>query len=57
MLDDATETVAVGSDNDILSSLDFWGNDFIPEGQRAGDGVLQRLAGWQLTWLQVLVAP
>lgn len=57
MFDDATETVAVGSDDDILASLYFRGDDFVPEWQGAGDGVLQRLAGWELTWLQVPVAP
>lgn len=57
VLDDATETVAVGSDDDVFSSFDFRGDDVVPEGQRAGDGVLQGLAGWELTWLQVLVAP
>lgn len=57
VLDNATETVAVGSDNDVLSRLDFRADDFVPEGQGAGDGVFQGLAGGQLTWLQVLVAP
>lgn len=57
VLDDATETVAVGSDDDVLPGLDFRGDDLVPEGQGAGDGVLQGLAGGQLTWLQVLVAP
>lgn len=57
MLDDATETVAVGSNDDVLSGLDFRDNDFVPERQGAGNGVLQRLTGGELTWLQVLVAP
>lgn len=57
VLDDATETVAVGSNDDVLPGLDFRGDDFVPERQGAGDGVLQRLAGGELTWLQVLVAP
>lgn len=57
VLDNATETVAMGSDNDVLSSLDFRADDVVPERQGAGDGVFQGLAGGELTWLQVLVAP
>lgn len=41
VLDDATEAVAVGGDDNVLSRLDFRGDDVIPERQGAGDGVLQ----------------
>jgi len=41
VLDDATEAVAVGSDDNILPSFDLWSNDIIPERQGTGDGVLQ----------------
>lgn len=41
VLDDATEAVAVGSNDNILSRLDFWGDDVVPEGQGTGDGVFQ----------------
>ena len=57
MLDDATETVAVGSDNHVLAGLDLGSDDVVPVGQGAGDGVLQGLTGGQLAWLQPLVAP
>ena len=57
MLDDATETVAVGSDDHVLAGLDLGGDDVVPVGQGAGDGVLQGLTGGQLAGLQPLVAP
>lgn len=57
MLDDAAETVSVGSNEHILSCLDFRDDDFIPERQRAGDGVLQRLTGGEFSKLQILVTP
>lgn len=57
MLDNATEAVAVGSDDNVLSRLDFRGDDIIPERQGAGDGVFQRLTCGELTGLQILVAP
>lgn len=56
VLDDASQAVSVGGDDDVLARLDLGGDDVVPEGKRAGDGVLQRLAGGQLTGLQALVA-
>ncbi len=41
VLDDATEAVAVGGDDNVLSRLDYRGDDVIPERQGAGNGVLQ----------------
>lgn len=57
MLDDATEAVAMGSDDNVLSRLNFRGDDIIPERQGAGDGVFQWLTGGELTRFQILVTP
>lgn len=56
MLDNASETVAVGGDENPLPVLDL-GHDFIvPEGQRPGNSVLQALTGRQLILRQVPIA-
>lgn len=57
VLDDATQTVAVGCDDDVLAGFDLGSDDVVPVGQGACDGVLQALACGQLTSLQALVAP
>lgn len=57
VLDDATETVAMGCDDDVLASFDLWNDDIVPVGQCACNGVLQALAGGQLSGLQAFVAP
>lgn len=56
VLDDASQAVSVGGDDDVLARLDLRGDDVVPERQRAGDGILERLAGGQLTCLQALVS-
>lgn len=48
VLDNAPETVAVGSDQDPLALLDLRDDLLIPEGQGAGDRVLQAFARGQL---------
>jgi len=53
MLDDAPETVAVGSDQHPLSLFDLWNDLFVPEGQSPGDGVLEALATGKLVLRQV----
>lgn len=57
MLDDASETVAMSSNQHPLSVFDLWNNLFIPERQCPGDGVLQTLTGGQLVLRQVGVTP
>lgn len=56
VLDDAPQAVSVGGDDDVLARLDLGSDDVVPERQRAGNGILERLAGGQLTRLQALVA-
>lgn len=41
VLDNASQAVSVGGDDDVLALLDLGGDDVVPEGQRAGDGVLE----------------
>lgn len=48
MLDNATETVAMGSNQHPLSVFDLWNNLIVPEGQCSSNGVLQALTGWKL---------
>lgn len=57
VLDDAAEAVPVGGDDDVLSRLDYWGDDVIPERQSACNGVLQRLTRGELAGFEVFVAP
>lgn len=53
MLDDASETVAVSSDQHPLSLFDLWDNLFVPVRQSPGDGVLKTLTGGKLVLRQV----
>lgn len=55
MLHDASETVAVGSNQHPLSLFDLGNDLLIPEGQRPGDGVLQTLTAGELVLGQVSV--
>lgn len=57
MLDDASETVAVGSNQHPLSLFDLWNDFFVPEGQSPGDGVLEALTAGKLVLCQVGVTP
>lgn len=56
VLDDAPETVAVGGDEHSLALFDLRGDLIVPEGQSAGDRVLQALARRQLVLSQVGIA-
>ena len=56
VLDDASEAVAVGSDEDPPALFDLGYNFVVPEGQRPGDGVLQALARRKLVLRQVAIA-
>lgn len=56
MLDNASETVSVGSNEHSLASLDLGDNLLIPEGQGSGDGVLEALTSRQLSGLQACIA-
>lgn len=47
----------MSGDDDVFPSFDLGGDDIVPEGQGAGDGVFQGLTSGQLPGLQVLVAP
>lgn len=53
MLHDASETVAVGSNQHPLSLFDLGNDLLIPEGQRPGDGVFQTLTAGELVLGQV----
>lgn len=53
MLHDASETVAVGSNQHPLSLFDLGNDLLIPKGQRPGDGVLQTLTAGELVLGQV----
>lgn len=57
MLYDATETVAMGSNQHPLSVFDLWNDLVVPEGQRSRNGVLQTLTGWKLIVCQVSITP
>lgn len=57
MLDNTTQAVSMGCNEDVLAGFDLRDNDLIPEGQGACNGVLQTLTGGQLTLLQTLIAP
>lgn len=57
MLHDASQAVAVGSDQHPLPLFDLRNNLLIPEGQRSGDGVLQTLTAGELVLSQVSIAP
>lgn len=57
MLHDASETVAMGSDQHPLSLLDLRNNLFVPERQRPGDGVLEALTAGELLLAQLAVTP
>ena len=46
----------MGGDQDPLAVLDLGDDVLVPEGQGAGDGVLQALAGRELVLRQVAVA-
>lgn len=55
MLHDATETVAMGSNQHPLSLLDLWNDLFIPKWQRPGDGVFKALAAGELVLSQISI--
>lgn len=57
VLDDAPETVAMGSNQHPLSLFDLWNDLFVPEGQCPGDGVLETLTAGKLFLGQVGVTP
>lgn len=57
MLDDAPETVAMGSNQHPLPVFDLWDDLFVPERQRPGDGVLETLAAGKLILRQVGITP
>lgn len=57
MLHDASQAVAVSSDQHPLPLFDLRNNLLVPEGQRSGDGVFQTLAAGELVLSQVSVAP
>lgn len=56
VLDDAPETVAVGGDEHPLALFDLRDDLVVPEGQSAGDRVLQALARRELVLRQVGIA-
>lgn len=56
VLHDASQAVAVGSNQHPLSLFDLRNNLLIPEGQRSGDGVLQALTAGELVLSQVSIA-
>jgi len=56
MLDDPSETVAMGSDQNPLALLDLGDDLFVPEGQSASDGVLEALAGGELVLRHITIA-
>lgn len=55
MLDDATETVAMGSNQHPLSFLDLWNDLFIPEWKGSSNGVLETLTAGKLVLCQVRI--
>lgn len=57
VLDDSSETVAMGSDEHPLALFDLRDDLLVPEGQSASNGVLQALTRRQLVLSQVGVAP
>ncbi len=57
MLDDAPQTVAMGSNQHPLSLHDLWNDLIVPEGQRSGDGVLETLTAGKLVLGQVSITP
>lgn len=57
MLDDAPETVAMGSNQHPLSLFDLWNDLFVPEGQSPGNGVLETLTAGKLVLCQVGITP
>lgn len=56
MLHNASQAVAVGSDQHPLSLFDLRNNLLIPEGQCSSDGVLQTLTAGELVLSQVSIA-
>lgn len=57
MLDDAPQTVSMGSNQHPLSLFDLRNNLFVPEGKCPGDGVLETLAAGKLILGEVGVTP
>lgn len=57
MLDNAPETVAMGSNQHPFSLFDLWNDFVVPERQRPGDGVLETLTGWKLVIREVSITP
>ncbi len=57
VLDNAPETVAMGSDQHPLSLFDLRNDLFVPEGQCSGDGVLETLTAGKLVLRQVGITP
>lgn len=57
MLDNAPETVAMGSNQHPLSLLDLWNYLFIPERKCPGNSVLKTLAAGELVLCQVTIPP
>ena len=53
VLDDASETVAMGSNQHPLSFFDLRNDLFVPERQSPGDGVLETLTAGKLVLCQV----
>lgn len=56
MLNDATETIAMGSNEHSLAFLNLWNNFLIPEGQSPSNGIFQALTGRQLIFSEVSIA-
>lgn len=56
MLDDSSEGVSVGSDDDLLAFLQLWDDDVVPVRQGSFDGELQGLEFGELVlWRSILV--
>lgn len=56
MLNNATETIAMGSNDHPLAFLDLWNNFLIPEGQSPSNCVFQALTGRQLVFSEISIA-